>query len=159
MTIQLILGALAIIMASVHGTSEPESTVQNATVDELAWLAGCWSAVRQDGVTEEHWMKPVGGTMLGMSRTVRGGKTTEYEFLQIRNVNGTLSYVAKPSGQAEATFAVKSIADGEVVFDNPAHDFPQRIIYRRTTGGVTARIEGTMNGKARGIDFPYRRCQ
>jgi Domain of unknown function (DUF6265) len=129
-------------------------------LDRLAWLAGCWSQPRPDGVTEEHWMKPAGGTMLGMSRTVRGGKTTEFEFLQIRVENGTIAYVARPSGQAEATFRLKTLGEREVVFENAQHDFPQRIIYRRTADeGVTARIEGTMNGKARGMDFPYARCK
>ena len=49
-------------------------------------------------------MAPRGGSMLGMSRTVIGGKTVEYEFLRIALVDGTLAYVAKPSGQAEAPF-------------------------------------------------------
>ncbi len=105
-------------------------------------------------------MAPLGGTMLGMSRTVRGGTTREYEFLQIRDVDGALAYIARPSGQAEATFRVKTLSASEVIFEDPAHDFPQRIIYRRNDdGSLTARIEGTMNGQARGVDFPYTRCQ
>jgi len=103
-------------------------------------------------------MAPRGGSMLGMSRTVIGGKTVEYEFLRIAVVGNALAYVAKPSGQAEATFPLKSIDDGVVVFENLAHDFPQRIIYRRTAEGVTARIEGTVKGETRGRDFPYSRC-
>jgi Domain of unknown function (DUF6265) len=104
-------------------------------------------------------MKPSGGTMLGMSRTIRGGRTTEFEFLQIKEISGKLAYVAKPSGQAEATFPLKSMTEAEIVFENPAHDFPQRVVYRKgADGSVTARIEGTMNGKARGVDFPFRRC-
>ncbi|MGH8854313.1 MAG: hypothetical protein ACREWI_08545 [Telluria sp.] len=40
------------------------------------------------------------------------------------------------------------------MFENPAHDFPQRIIYRRVGDtGLHARIEG----KGKGIDFPMRR--
>jgi hypothetical protein len=47
-----------------------------------------------------------------------------------------------------------------VVFENLSHDFPQRVIYRRNAdSSITARIEGTVNGEARGRDFPYRRCQ
>ena len=45
------------------------------------------------------------------------------------------------------------------MFENLSHDFPQRIIYRRTAdASVTARIEGTVKGEARGRDFPYTRC-
>ena len=134
--------------------------VQNgAEVDRLAWLSGCWTRAHGDNVIEEHWMTPRGGSILGMARTVAGDKTVEYEFLRIAIVDGTLAYVAKPSGQPEATFPLKSIEDRVVVFENAAHDFPQRIIYRRNAdASLTARIEGTVKGQARGRDFPYRRC-
>jgi hypothetical protein len=49
---------------------------------------------------------------------------------------------------------------GEVVFENAGHDFPQRIIYRRNADGtMTARIEGSTNGRQRGVDFSYTHCQ
>jgi hypothetical protein len=130
-----------------------------ATIDRLAWLTGCWSRTRANGATEEHWMAPRGGTMLGMSRTVRDGRTVEFEYLQIRHQDGTLVYDARPSGQPMATFALVSLADDAATFENPSHDFPQRIIYRRTADGITARIEGTMGGKPRAVDFPYTRCR
>lgn len=127
-------------------------------IDQLSWMGGCWALHRPDGITEEHWTQPAGGTMIGMSRSVRGGKTTEYEFLQIRDVGGKLAYVARPSGGAETVFPLKAMEPGEVIFENPDHDFPQRIIYRRQPSGITARIEGTVDGKLRGIDFPFARC-
>lgn len=133
--------------------------VQGPTVDQFSWLTGCWTMTRGDSVTEEHWLKPFGGTLMGISRTVKGGRTVEHEFLQIRDVNGKLAYVAKPSGQAETTFTLKTFTDGEAIFENPGHDFPQRILYRRTADGVTARIEGMRNGQTRGLDFPYSRCR
>jgi hypothetical protein len=130
-----------------------------AEIDRLAWLSGCWTQPRANGLVEEHWMGPRGGSMLGMSRTMAGDKTVEYEFLRIAVVDGTLTYVAKPSGQAEAAFPVKSLEEGVVVFENLSHDYPQRIIYRRNAdASIAARIEGTVNGEARGRDFPYRRC-
>jgi len=129
-------------------------------IDRLAWLAGCWTQPRANGVIEEHWMAPLGGSMLGMSRTVVDGRTREYEFVRVMAVDGRLAYIAKPSGQAEATFPMKSLEDGLVVFENPTHDFPQRVIYRRNTDGtLTARIEGTIKGEARGRDFRYKRCE
>ena len=146
----LFAGAIA-VAAAARGAADP--------IDRLSWLSGCWAQTRPDGITEEHWMKPSGGTMLGMSRTVRSGRTTEFEFLQIKEDGGKLAYVARPSGQAEATFPLKTMTDDETVFENPTHDFPQRILYRKgADGSLTARIEGTMNGKARSIDFPFKRC-
>ena len=133
--------------------------LQPASVDHLSWLTGCWTMTRGETMVQEQWLAPLGGTMMGISRTVKGGRTVEHEFLQIRDVNGTLAYVAKPSGQAEATFMLTTFSEKEAIFENPAHDFPQRILYRQTADGLTARVDGTRNGQTRGIDFVYRRCQ
>jgi hypothetical protein len=137
------------------GLQQPPSQI-----DSLQWLAGCWTMTRGPEVVEEHWMRPSGGTMLGMGRTVRAGKTTEFEYVQIREDSGRLVYDARPSGQAPAVFPLLKIGDSEVVFEDQAHDFPQRVIYRRNADGtVAARIEGSKNGQVRGIDFPYQKCR
>jgi hypothetical protein len=126
------------------------------TVQDLAWLAGCWESTRAGRHVSEQWMAPEGNTLIGMSRTVANGKTSEYEFLLIREGARGLEYVAKPSGQAEATFTSMRISANEVVFENPTHDFPTRIIYQRQSDRhVTAAIEGTTNGQSRRIEFPF----
>jgi hypothetical protein len=125
-------------------------------VGDLAWLAGCWESSRAGRHISEQWMAPEGNTLMGMSRTVAGGKTSEYEFLLIREGARGLEYVAKPSGQAEGTFTSVRVSANEVVFENPTHDFPTRVIYqRRPAGGLTAAVEGTMNGQSRRIEYPY----
>ncbi len=70
------------------------------SVNDLGWLSGCWEATRNGREINEQWMKPAGQTMLGMGRTVADGKKRGDEFLQIREEkDGTIYYVAKPSGQ------------------------------------------------------------
>ena len=131
-----------------------------ATIDQMAWLKGCWIQTKPGGVVEELWMGPGGGVMLGMGRTVRDGKLRDHEFVRIVEVDGSLAYVAEPSGQARATFPLKSLTAGEAVFEDLAHDFPQRVIYRRLgPDAVTGRIEGQIGGQAKSVDFPYKRCE
>jgi hypothetical protein len=126
---------------------------------DVGWLAGCWELTRGSRHVVEQWTAAEGGTLLGVSRTVSDGKTTEWEFLMIRESPGGLEYVAKPSGQPEAVFASTRIAPGEAVFENPQHDFPKRIAYRQqANGGVVASIDGPMNGQPRTIAFPYARA-
>jgi hypothetical protein len=127
-------------------------------IDDLAWLAGCWQADDGEAGSVEQWMAPAGGTMLGMLRTVRDGKTVEHEFMQITTQpDGTLAFIAMPSGQARTTFVAKTHAPDEVVFENAAHDFPQRVVYRWSAQDrLNARIEGTRAGKSLVIDFPMR---
>ena len=152
---RLWLAVVCAAMASWAGAGAQEKP----GIEQLAWLSGCWtSAAAGERRVDEQWMTPRGGSMLGMSRTVVGARTAEFEFLQIRQSGPDIVYIAKPSGQAEATFTLKSASATEVVFENPAHDFPQRIIYRLGSGGaLQARIEGTRDGKVRGIDFPMKR--
>jgi hypothetical protein len=132
---------------------------QAADVSALSWMAGCWRQESAGRIVDEVWMTPRADGMLGMSRTVAKGRIVEHEFLQIRVQDGRLVYIAKPSGQPEATFAAKTAGAREVIFENLAHDFPQRIIYRlKPDGNLVARIEGTQQGEMRGIDFAMLRA-
>lgn len=146
---------LAVVLVAAF--TAPATCQPAATTTDLAFMTGCWMFEANGRRVEEHWLAPAGGSLLGVGRTVAGGKTAEYEFLQIRDLPEGLTYIAKPSNQAEAKFVIASRTADEIVFENPAHDFPQRVRYRRDGDTLHARIEGTMNGKARGIDFPYRR--
>jgi Domain of unknown function (DUF6265) len=128
---------------------------QAADAASVAWLAGCWKRETPAQQVDEVWMAPAGDGMLGMSRTVAKGRIVEHEFLQIRVQDGRLVYIAQPVRQPQAVFTATTTSEREVIFENPAHDFPQRIIYRLQAGGnLAARIEG--GGK--GIDFPMRRA-
>jgi hypothetical protein len=149
----VLAGALTI--AAAAGQAAPQAGLE---LDKLSWLAGCWTSDAGGRQIDEQWMKPLGGTMMGMSRTVAGGKTVDSETVVIRQTGSGIAYVAKPAGQAEASFAMVAANSTEVTFENPAHDFPQRIIYRlNPDGSLHARIEGTRDGKVRGVDFPMKR--
>ena len=131
-----------------------------ATIDQMAWLQGCWTQTKPNGVVEERWMGPGGGVMLGMGRTLKDGKLRDYEYTRIVEADGSLAYMAEPSGQEKATFPLKSLTPDMAVFENPAHDFPQRVIYRRLGADqIVARIEGQIGGRAKSVDFPYKRCE
>ena len=130
-----------------------------ATIDDLAWLSGCWAAAGQQAGSGEQWMSPAGGTMFGMSRSVRDGKTIAFEFIRIvEQADGGLKFIASPSGQNTTSFSMLSLSDDEVIFENPDHDFPQRIIYRLLSDeDLLGRIEGTIDGMERAVDFPMKK--
>jgi uncharacterized protein DUF6265 len=138
--------------------SAPAAQSAAPTIKDVGWIAGCWALDRNGRHVAEHWMPPEAGTMMGVSRTVAGGKTTEWEFLIIREGANGLEYVAKPSRQPEATFTAAKASANEVIFENPAHDFPKRISYKRDGDALTAAIEGPMNGQNRRIEFPYKKA-
>lgn len=150
---------IALVASLLMGLSSVSSAQERASVEDLAWLAGCWASVGGEAGSGEQWTVPAGKTLLGVSRTVKNSKTAAYEFLRIRETEaGEIEYIANPSGQSEASFLMVRLSEREVVFENPAHDFPQRIIYRLEAGGnLVARIEGEVKGEVRTVDFPMKR--
>jgi hypothetical protein len=129
------------------------------SVSRMRWMTGCWTAIGGESGSGEQWMAPAGRSMLGMSRTVSDGETVASEFLLIaEDDEGRIALVALPSGQRPTTFVLLSQSDNEIVFENPEHDFPQRVLYRLMPGGILlGRIEGTLDGNARGVDFPMKK--
>lgn len=132
-------------------------------LSELKWISGCWEINKPDEkiLISEQWMGPEGKAMMGMSRTVRDGKMTGYEFLRIVEDDSGIHYISKPHQNRDDTaFKLVKWKANDVTFENPAHDFPQRIIYRLTKpDALTARIEGTRNGKTSGVDFSFVRTK
>jgi hypothetical protein len=149
--------AVWLLVGAVLGEVPRVFAQPQPTIDRVAWLHGCWQTTGTPNVVEEQWMAPRGGTMIGMGRTVRDGKTTEYELVVLKEQDGRLAYEAHPSGQAPAVFLSREITDSSVVFENAQHDFPQRVGYRRSESGLAAWIEGTVKGQMRHIDFNYAR--
>jgi hypothetical protein len=131
-----------------------------APIDDVAWLAGCWAAQDGEPGTVEHWLAPAAGTMFGVSRTVRGGRAALFEFMTIRTTaEGQLVFVAQPGGSPPTEFPAKSRNSTEVTFENTSHDFPNRVTYRKTgPESMLGRIEGTLDGAARAIDFRFKRA-
>jgi len=130
-----------------------------ARVDRFAWMSGCWGFDTETGRYEEIWTAPSGNSMLGVSRRIENGFTREFEFLRIvTSGGGGFDYIAMPRGENETRFNTASITDHRVVFDNPANEFPSRIVYEHTPPDqLDARIEGTSNGQPMALRFPMRR--
>ena len=94
--------------------------------------------------------------MLGLSRTVAGGRIYEFEYLRIEQRPDGIYYVAHPKARCPGTdFKLSRITPTEVVFENPAHDFPKRITYRKTSeGSLVASVDGGA-GSAKALTFTY----
>jgi hypothetical protein len=138
-----------------NAESVDDAEVATSPVDQLEWLAGCWKHEEAGFRRDEQWMRPSGGTMIGMSRSVTGDRTVEHEYLRIEVRSGRLVYVASPAGQAEASFFESEINDRTVVFEASDHDFPQRITYERMSPrSILAWIEGDVDGVSRVVEFP-----
>ena len=148
------LGAIGVLALLATAASNAQSPVR---IERVAWLAGCWQSSAGDRVVEEHWLMPRAGTMLGVSRTVRGTTLASYETVLLKEQGGRLAYEAHPSGQDTATFLSIEASTRRAVFENLQHDFPQRVGYERTGDALLAWIEGERAGRLQRMEFPYRR--
>lgn len=106
---------------------------------EFGWLAGHWRSENNGRVSEEVWMVPEGGLMTGMGRTIRDGRVVSFEFLYI-TTGEDAAYFAQPGGRPAVRFGLVSQEGERAVFENPDHDFPQRIEYARDGDTLTATI-------------------
>ena len=130
-----------------------------ASAAEFDWLAGQWCGGSTERNIEEVWLPEAGGALLGMSRTVRGSSTESFEFMRLVPAGKNTGLYVQPNGVAPTVFAIANHGDGWVVFENPAHDFPNRIEYRRDGAGLRASIAGPgADGKTLEIPFNYHRC-
>lgn len=126
-------------------------------------MAGCWVAGSGGNTTEEVWLPPRGGMMIGVVRSVRRGVASGYELLLLRSsVNQdtggppVLIFTADPSGQAATDFRVTRADPGFLRVENPEHDFPQRIEYRRPVpDSLIASVYGAAGDSAPAFDVAY----
>jgi Domain of unknown function (DUF6265) len=127
------------------------------SISELSWITGDWqTAPGGRAQIEEHWTAVAGASMIGVSRTVVGEKTAEFEYLRIeQRADGNIYYVAHPKARCPGTdFKLTRSSATEAVFENPEHDFPKRIIYRKTgDDSLTASIDGGEGTKSMAFAF------
>ena len=134
--------ALALLLTTCRpaGTTTPAGACTGAVTD-AAWLAGSWRG--QHGEVEEHWTRASGRTMLGLGRTVVQGGTMAFEFMRIEERADGLVFVAHPSAGPGVEFRRTACEPGLLRFENPAHDFPKVVEYRRTGDDtIVANVEG-----------------
>lgn len=137
-----------LVAAAPRAAGTDRAATPQAMLDRLAWLEGTWQGVSNGVVMEEIWSSPAGGGLIGMHRDSRGGRLVSFEFFRVvPDTAGRICYLASPLGRRPVPFCAVSVTDSAALFEKPDHDFPQRILYRRTADGrLHARIEGTMNG-------------
>jgi hypothetical protein len=135
----------------------PALAFGQARVDSLDWLAGTWVHETAKEKVSESWLGPANGLMVAANLTAHSNGRRSFEFLRIAETPEGFSYYASPGGKAPVEFKLKESGDKRVVFENTAHDFPQRILYWREGKTLVARIEGSIRGEARSEQWRFAR--
>lgn len=118
------------------------------------WLAGTW---KLDGKsTYEIWSIDPNGDLTGYSFHLKASDTIVTETISLEVSEGTYHYIADVAGdQPPVDFIMTSIEDNGFVAENRHHDFPKliRYEYRKTEEGE--RLNASIEGNGKTIDYQF----
>ena len=160
----LIVLAAVFIMLSCNSSPEKSggeiSKNKYATLNKAAWLIGTWNNQLATDTVTETWQRQSDSSFVGASSFKGKGASSE-ERIVLTQTGGHLLYVPTVSNQnagQPVTFNATSVSEKELVFENPAHDFPQKISYRQITDdSLVAEVSGMINGKMESQSFPMKK--
>ncbi|MFN8287174.1 MAG: DUF6265 family protein [Chitinophagales bacterium] len=129
------------------------------SVTKFKWLEGKWKETYTGDVEQWVFMDSVArGSSYG---TNEQGQFSLTETMELVNKDGTYYYIPTVLNQNAAKpieFKIVSFTETSFIAENPAHDFPQRIVYRlKNPNTLSAYIEGKHNGKRLRISFLFKR--
>lgn len=136
----------------------PQSAVRSR-VSDLGFMAGCWRGLTRSGTTiEEFYTAPASNMIVGTTRYVRDGRVVDFEFTRIDQTDSGAVITPHPKGVRSVSFAPKILESDRAVWENPTHDFPQRILYTRVAADtLVARIEGRTPSGERALEWRMTR--
>jgi hypothetical protein len=121
-----------------------------------AFMAGCWDLIEGEHWTQECWMEPKAGLMLGASREGNGTNLESWEQLRIeQSTDGKITLLASPGGSPAVPFEGRVVSANAIEFTNAGHDYPQRIRYEFKGGNLEAEIS-LIDGSKR-VRWAYKR--
>lgn len=132
-------------------------------MEKAKWLIGEWGSVMPEGSTTETWEAQNDSVYVGRTYFVAGKDTLFSESISIEQRGKDLFYIPVVKGQnggKPVEFKLTSSTEKRLVFENPTHDFPQKITYtRQSTDSLVAEISGTDKGKAAAERFVMGRMK
>jgi len=134
---------------------------QKRLIETVDWLVGEWQNRAKEGVFTEIWTQKDDSTLTAVSFFIAGKDTVLNEKVTLKEINGELFYIPVVSNQnngKEIPFKLTSVTEKQLVFENPNHDFPQKITYSLITkDSIFAEISGNYKGKQQKIAFPMKK--
>ncbi|MBS4056032.1 MAG: hypothetical protein KGZ82_01795 [Bacteroidales bacterium] len=131
----------------------------NSALETLAPIEGVWEATGNTIFYEQWKLTPDSG-YVGYAYSINNGTDTMFsEKLRIAQVDDSVYYQAIVHRQNQGrrvSFALVEYNKNHWVFENPAHDYPNRITYRIDENNrLYTRVEN-MEGK-KVIEFSFRK--
>lgn len=140
----------------------PVVTMSQTSIQSLNWLVGEWQHIQREMVFTEFWqLSPDNSLYIGTGKAQKNNKIVSQEEMRIEQVDGDLYYIVTVKNHNEnkaIPFRLTSLTNNSVTFENPEHDFPQKIEYTFINkDSITAVVSATSNEKIRKLVFNFSR--
>jgi hypothetical protein len=159
---------LALALICTFTACSQKRTIDNEPIKpkkiaQANWLVGTWSSTSGERSNYELWNKHNDSTYVGRSYSIQNGDTVSAESIKLVQQGEEINYIPTVQGQNNdmpVTFKLVSLDSSKLIFENPAHDFPQIITYWRVSpDSLIAEISGVINGEHQAQKFPMRRVE
>lgn len=144
---------LVCVLTACASTTRAPTPPRNPLV-ALGWLSGIWCGQVDGDTFCEAWQPDAEGALIGEGTIYTEGVGRRVETLRLEARGDGVYYVATPVGEATTAFRRTRFTADEVVFENPTHDFPTRITYRR---GPHDALDVVVEGGGRRLVFALMR--
>jgi hypothetical protein len=123
---------------------------------KLNWLEGTWQRIltKPGRVGLERWEKSMESGWKGVGLTTQGRDTIFLEKLMLKVKDRNIYYIADVRENKEPTwFKLTIISEDGFSCENPEHDFPKKIVYKREE----KKLKVTISGGGRSVDFLFEK--
>lgn len=131
-------------------------------LEKANWIIGNWEKTDSLGTLKEIWKQFDDSTFVGKSYYIINEKDTIHnESIELMQNGDHLIYTTTVKGEkndSSIPFQMTIDEDSLLVFENPKHDFPQKIEYRLDKKNtLTAKISGKQKGKLVFESYPMKK--
>ncbi|RXR17237.1 hypothetical protein EQG63_10620 [Flavobacterium amnicola] len=129
-------------------------------IEKANWFLGEWENQSKMGDFTENWEKLSDSTFMGISIVKQGKDTVFHENVVLEQKNDSLFYNVAIKGNTEevTSFYLTSFTDKQLVFENPKHDYPTKIIYNLISpDSISASIHGKVKGVEQSETYPMQK--
>jgi hypothetical protein len=140
--------------AQERTTASPQAI---AAVESLSWMAGSWHGEFMGGRFEATYTSGAGGKLLSTSKSFEGTQVGFFEFEVFEARNEDVVLTPHPMGRAAESFKLTKSDGKKAVFENPAVEFPRKLVYQIVDERLVITLTGDQNGKPTKWVFDLRR--
>lgn len=130
-------------------------------LEKMSWLEGSWENKQPEGTLTETWQKINDSTYSGQTLFIKEKDTIHFEEIVLSQKGETLFYTPTVKGQNNdepIEFKLTNSTENEFIFENPKHDYPQKIAYKKlNANNLVATISGKQQGKPSSESYPMKK--